>query len=617
VRHHSQRATRAFSIVSNFTYSTGTTPSVFTDAYTVDVLSLSTLQEVDLEILRVSAYLRTLHTLHNAFIPISRLPAEILQFVFRLCAPKPHEGFSSLDLAFSQTCRLWRGQALSDPLLWHVPVLDCPRLAVEMVTRAEHCPLNVEIDFLYASVPTQETAMSILESQLLESLDIRDGHPELESTMKLVLHRSQETLKYLILTSWNRAQPPSQPVLLQDATEALLFPNLQRLCLRSCLLPLSSQVFSNLKVLEIDLSPSNIQKSSATIAALIHNISRSPHLEKLSLIQVGKYFGSSIPAETPPAHRLHTFARLKHLMLIESEVSFLVAQLDTLHCPIISEVEIRTEEPSGSSDSVEDIRQFLRCLKKRLFSSRQVQTFTYKIDYDDAFLTAYGTSPGFFTFRVLLSLSSIRTYVLFDEIPLSLSLTELHSCTVDTMDYFLARQLGGLWAHLGSQTFLEEIHVRHEAYLGFQYFVERATYASDSISLFPTLKTVIITDADMTNYQLRGSYQMSGLRRFALFLKRLQDTGNTIPNATFRLLNCRSFTPAREVFEKFGILKLPTIEDEYHDDGTPDYDYLDSSSPFMVSSSMTVYLACLSFSSFNSNLIRIHNKYRTSHQMAS
>jgi hypothetical protein len=581
--------------------------SVLTD--TTEISSLSTLEDVDLEIQRVLAYLQTLRTHHNTFVPISKLPADVLQMIFLLCAPIPHGKFSSRDLAFSQTCRLWRMYALENPFLWLTPVVERPRLAVEMLARAADCLVNVECDFAYASVASRVTTMDIIGSRSLEYLDVQGKYHQMEDVMKLVLHGSQKTLKYLSLESStipprSSAVSRSGPVLLEDVTEPALFPNLQHLHLRSCLLSLSLQAFPNLTVLEIDLSHRLIEKSAVSLAALISSISRSSHLVKLSLTKVGNYFNSNLPAETSPTQQLHTFAHLKYLTLIDREASSLAALLDALHCPNVSEVEILTEELGGLSGGLEAIRQFLRCLIKRFFSSHQVQTFSYNIDDSSTLFKACCTSSRFPSFLLHLSLRRIRSYNVLHEIPLLFPLTELQSCTVDTKVHRIACELDHLWTHLGTQTHVEEIHADHEAYLGLQFTIERSTYAPNHQSLFPTLKTVFITNADLTDYRLRGPHRMTGLRRFALFLKRLQDTGNIAASLDFRLLRCRSLTPAREVFIKFGILKLPAIEDEHHHSDQDVPPVLTHIFPLPVSPIHDGVLLCL-ISSSNSNLTRI------------
>ncbi|KAI0039928.1 hypothetical protein FA95DRAFT_1462389, partial [Auriscalpium vulgare] len=66
---------------------------------------------------------------HNAGLPVSRLPPEILSAVFSILTdidrPRNH-GKSLAWISITHVCRKWRDVALNNPTLWSTIILPFP-----------------------------------------------------------------------------------------------------------------------------------------------------------------------------------------------------------------------------------------------------------------------------------------------------------------------------------------------------------------------------------------------------------------------------------------------------------------------------------------------------------
>ncbi|EIN07724.1 hypothetical protein PUNSTDRAFT_135246 [Punctularia strigosozonata HHB-11173 SS5] len=118
--------------------------------------------------------LRLLHEERNSLAPISRLPNEILMFVFVFCVSRTEHDFKydsrSVTLfpythAFANVCRFWRQLALNLPSVWtHVPRSSL-QLTRTFLSRSRNFPLflNSSLSYLATTDPeAQDLALSHL-----------------------------------------------------------------------------------------------------------------------------------------------------------------------------------------------------------------------------------------------------------------------------------------------------------------------------------------------------------------------------------------------------------------------------------------------------------------------
>jgi hypothetical protein len=539
------------------------------------ISSLLTLAEVDREMKYVVSreYGKALRRHRNTLIPISKLPVEVLLLIFEHIAPLPRPDFSSIDLAFSQTCRLWRTNALSNPSLWRSPVFRYPKLAQEMLTRAADWPLNAELDLVNISFAACRTVVDMLSGQKLERVDAFANPAEMRDLIRLIMATSQQTLTYLRMrySSYIHdsflplVRRPPRPVLLHVATEDTFFSRLRTLHLENCMIPSTSPLFSNLTILRLEISAGTGSFVGFNVATLVFILRKSPNLEELSLAEVVIDNDSEPPPPTSRSHQ-HSLTSLRRLKIHESRLFSLISLVETLNFPLVSTMEIRTRHSNhfpGSVDAMEITSQFLYRLTERVFPGHQVKNFSYDVSFEKIMFKTLGAKEDHsdFEFRFEIINHPHDNRDVLHEIPLCFSLARLQSCTVSIESSAIVHCLRPLWTYLGTNTSVIEINTRRYAYVGLQYAIEMDIDSPTSAPLFPSLNTLIIEKAHLAEYRVGKSYLMTALRLFALFLKRLQDAGRAIPEIT--LSNCIVPTQPRMVFERFKIHKTPISKNEF------------------------------------------------------
>ncbi|KAH9483529.1 hypothetical protein JR316_0002997 [Psilocybe cubensis] len=115
------------------------------------------------------AALQSTHNGLNACIPIAKLPAEILEEVFKICVSwfygtkKPKH-----RLAWTQVCCSWRLISLSSSRLWQRIDLCDPRLAEVFLVRSKQAPLSV-----FSGTPVRLSANNLAPyAHRLQSIDL-------------------------------------------------------------------------------------------------------------------------------------------------------------------------------------------------------------------------------------------------------------------------------------------------------------------------------------------------------------------------------------------------------------------------------------------------------------
>lgn len=115
------------------------------------------------KILRLLHHVVALKGVHNSYLPVSRLPAELLLRIFRSCTSQ--NGIRDRNwLAFSQVCTHWRRLALADPSLWNTIDLEHHDLAKLLVTRSQSMPVFVagsSEDLSLSFIPSRDRIHSL------------------------------------------------------------------------------------------------------------------------------------------------------------------------------------------------------------------------------------------------------------------------------------------------------------------------------------------------------------------------------------------------------------------------------------------------------------------------
>jgi hypothetical protein len=163
------------------------------------------LQEVDGEALHA------LLTCRNALAPISLLPPEILARVFHFLALEERNlGW----IRATHVCRFWRQVALGDSSLW-VTISGIPptntELISEMLARASHAPLDINIDLAGASGQevllmfpphlSHTSKLRLYGLSMLHSDSVRDIYSREASALE---HFELRVLDTSLIIFWNR-----------------------------------------------------------------------------------------------------------------------------------------------------------------------------------------------------------------------------------------------------------------------------------------------------------------------------------------------------------------------------------------------------------------------------
>ncbi|KAF8877026.1 hypothetical protein BD779DRAFT_1558820 [Infundibulicybe gibba] len=225
--------------------------------------------------------LSTIHQHRNLFIPVARLPPEILSQILVLAAQMVDpEGWIKAARTSSRVCKRWREIALDCPELWSQLDFDScryrPRWLEKVVERSRSAPLSFTGGYAVENWP-RDGRMSLVINNIhrFKSINLRSSFNDeyIDSLFKIF----------------------SQPApMLQDLTVSVqgnsgftfpreflggLTPNLRHLKLSTFFhVPWDSAFFANLTTLDV-CGPNNLSSLEMLLAAL----ARMPGLELLAL----------------------------------------------------------------------------------------------------------------------------------------------------------------------------------------------------------------------------------------------------------------------------------------------------------------------------------------------
>ncbi|KAI0812636.1 hypothetical protein BC629DRAFT_1474512 [Irpex lacteus] len=455
-----------------------------------------------------SAYQQRLNTSRNAQAPISKLPAEMMCRIFRLCAPS----LENINLALSQVCTRWRELALCDPYLWRTPILCRPKLASMMLSRAKSVPLLVESG---GDRWTEhgDVHLGIVETALRQcavtSLTLAARLLDLRASMELLTNKSSHTLEHLHITRTFEYHSP-----LDDRTESYLhIPTraLRTLHLVECV-PYPSSPFSALVSVHINLG--GYQACKMNTNTLIQLLRGSPNLETLALLNTLTSIEASSEASFISRCDLPPQLSLLHLKTLElhDTLCCLLLATSAMDFPSLRVANVRM----GDTDCAEDqIQPLLQLLVYKLTAYDPWSGGVERISYDVGNLSAgiiyllvefYGTTsqvhdtglsanaPRKGTFRAcIFQHQSPLNWNAWPSLLLGcFSLQKLHHVSVESDQ---GRHLQHIRAvlELVPQT-ISEIEVHGYAYLELLGLWP----CKDSLASFPNVKEIRIRNADLT-----------------------------------------------------------------------------------------------------------------------
>jgi hypothetical protein len=505
---------------------------------------LSSIAEIDNRIQHSSKpdHRRALRTQRNMLIPVSTLPPELLLEIFRLCIavdPKP-------DLAFFQTCTLWRILAQADCQLWRIPDFSHPALATMMLVHARAVPLVVKAALNSSENHYADQVALIRDTvtnKLVETLELVGTLDVLEEFIRLLAtEKLQAVIKQVSLENTTDSLSSFDENGLD--LKYLSFPHLHSLYLRKCLLPscIAATVCS-LRSLEINLiSLTRLCSDPAeNVTKLLYVLWRNPNLERVTLIAASTthpHIDLEINQSAPKIHLRH----LKHLHIGDGNLRFLILILGLLELPALTKLRIQHGSvfPSMTAPVASSLIDALaRLVSSVATKAINVQDFTFRyhgcLHFDAVCFAAPGDVEESFTLKIALSTSMEPEAIpVVLGLPLCFPLKDTKSCEIEVveMDNIANDAFVGLWSYLATVPALTSVKALDHSISHLLGSFERAPPRRNH-SWFHSLKRLDIVGANLDHIEDSKSTNVqkpADLLRLASLLRSLQYERRPLPN---------------------------------------------------------------------------------------
>ena len=281
----------------------------------------------------------------NTFVPISRLPTEILSNIFKFTLPA---SFGILDFLpvpivpsyISHVCHRWRDISLNMPYLWsHINFAQLtPAGATEMLARAKMAPLHLKAKTSRWSTKKFETFLGQIEAHIHHTrhLSIMATPQILEQTFRRLVSSAPSLEQFFIVNRSKSNLPVTIPVNIFDG----IAPKLISLRLDNCGIHWKSPSLKGLRDLELSSFPMGARTNVNTWLDALNQMSQ---LEKLSL-RDGIPIHSVVPLPVIPVV-LSSLTKLD----ISASARECVAVLAHLVLPALTRlcVNVQSHHPTG------------------------------------------------------------------------------------------------------------------------------------------------------------------------------------------------------------------------------------------------------------------------------
>lgn len=244
--------------------------------------SRSSSSSVDDERRRLDAAILLLVSQRNILAPISRLPPEILCYIFSwVQIPYRLEN----TLLITSVCRHWRHVALADPTLWSVVELNQLDMALDFLERSRGS--KIETSLVCGLAAEDGFDLSFIVGILFSSL-LRTGSLRLSCTQQ-VIDKHASLLQSSRGPHLDKFHFRGEQGLVQlpEGLFSGYHPNLLHVSLWSAVVPWDSPILSCLR--SLDLTRIH-EAGQLTMTELLYILSQCPMLERLSLVKAGPKF---------------------------------------------------------------------------------------------------------------------------------------------------------------------------------------------------------------------------------------------------------------------------------------------------------------------------------------
>ncbi|KAK7023366.1 hypothetical protein VNI00_016781 [Paramarasmius palmivorus] len=477
-----------------------------------------------------------LRSQHNAQLPISRLPTEILADIFLYCMEHGYRRTSGNVVHLGHVCHHWRMVSVNYPPLWSTPDFSRPLLARMIVQRSKPGPLDVNLDSItfslnpFAASPkfvVSPESVSVMSEALAESSRIRslevtsDWIPfDIAQRILALFQKPMPLLDSLAVHAYKVDQPVELPITFS--------PTLKKLDLMHCNVPWGIPMLANVT----DLTLSGVGfPMPPTDSQLLGTLNLMPLLEHLSLTEI---FPLSFSQFTPVVNlpRLRRFVSRAYSFSQSSSCLRTLPYISFPHTPTIwnhivcNQSMFDSPRPDGSA-------RFFRNLFERLSLTRNLKTKALDVSvsrhrYDIVTVQVWADKvpPKFLKIfdnfekpprlsectepRVEAeitwkdNLSGLATGILMKQLILSLSLKSLHTVRTHMRDRNGSSVVQLLLDSLVDSIALKCLHVSEsDAYALFSLLTahhhdshETASQSGDTLP-FPALQDLGLYDVDL------------------------------------------------------------------------------------------------------------------------
>lgn len=248
-----------------------------------DVATQEQILTIDRRVTLLSEQIAALRVERNTFIPIARLPNELLSKVFKcylaVHMQQPGDGIKGSWCSFSHVCHRWRQVSIHDASMWtHIGPHNI-RWATELLLRSKSFPLTVDIAIGFGADPAGECLPRILsESRRLRELSLSTAGPSLMINAIVDMAYSADTLESLKLTMDNTVVLWLPNTLFRSFT-----PCLRRLNLFNCGIQWDSPLLSNLTDISISFPAYGDTVRRSTLGSFLERLQDISGLKRLRL----------------------------------------------------------------------------------------------------------------------------------------------------------------------------------------------------------------------------------------------------------------------------------------------------------------------------------------------
>lgn len=268
--------------------------------------------------------------MQNSLLNISRIPPEILGYIFWLSSAP--EGFGNRSLEFLTVCYGWYEAAICTPGLWNSWGKSLQDWKDRHLLRPG-IPLDLVLDggkpkeeLLEASI--QNTLRNRADKDAIRSVRLWSEHTELLNSILRALAADATQVRYSSMETFILQKECCTPVDVSKLFENTRFPRLRYLDLTHCTISSLDSLSPETNLLTTLALGLGSPSSTPTAPQLLSLIASNPSLQKLAL------FGHSLPMHWNEDHPRVSLPQLRELEL-RGECEDVSMLLEKLVCPDI------------------------------------------------------------------------------------------------------------------------------------------------------------------------------------------------------------------------------------------------------------------------------------------